>query len=154
MNLVQRIKNACMHTTKSYRNAVEDVHHLHLHLRSLRSKPQPVYLPRDLRGGCNAGDGRRDDEDLSKQQGQARGHQPNPCRIPRLHRGQGAEREIHRNHCRCGRSSEMSAGRADSYGNIQLNSATAFHDEFTPVRAVTGQWRMAKRANAFRFYLS
>lgn len=45
----------------------------------------------------------------------------------------------------------MSAGRTDSYGNIQLNSAAAFHDEFTPVRAVTGQWRMAKRANAFRF---
>ena len=45
----------------------------------------------------------------------------------------------------------MSAGRTDSYGNIQLNSAAAFHDEFTPVRAVTGQWRMTKRANAFRF---
>lgn len=45
----------------------------------------------------------------------------------------------------------MSAGRTDSYGNIQLNSAAAFHDEFTPVCAVTGQWRMAKRANAFRF---
>ena len=35
-------------------------------------------------------------------------------------------------------------GWADSYGNIQLNSAAAFHDEFTPVRAVTRQWRISE----------
>ena len=40
-------------------------------------------------------------------------------------------------------------GWTDSYWNIQQNSAPAFHDEFTPVCIVTGQRRMAKRANAF-----
>ena len=72
----------------------------------LNPTPQPVHLPRDLRGGCNAGDGRRDDEDFPEQQRKTRRHRQRSRGFPRLHRGQIPAGKIYREHCRCCRSSE------------------------------------------------